>query len=378
MNKNLVKINTAIVKWALNEAQIDNDVFVQSNSTWERLYNDGFASISTLRKFANIVKIPFAFLFLDNIPSDNKFSIQFRTIRNKMNNHLSKNLKDTLLDIEFKKDWLSEYRMNNGYKQISIRGIVRDKSDKDHIIQLVRNLLELTPKWYEHFNSPEKVYTFLKRKIEDYGPVVLSNGIVGSNTRRPLNIDEFRGFLLPDDYAPFIFINGADFTTAKCFTLLHEFIHILLGNGPDILDDDENSAEEILINNCVAEIIVPYEEILLFIENKNIDKHLIEHASKSFRVSYQSMALRLLKLELISQFLYEEICADIQRAIRNRKITEGGNFLLTSQSRLGIAFSSTVIEAVQSTQITYMEGCKLFGMGIGAFDNYSRFMLAMH
>ncbi len=38
-----------------------------------------------------------------------------------------------------------------------------------------------------------------------YKPAAGLNGVVGNNTRRKLDPEEFRGFVLPHDYAPFVF-----------------------------------------------------------------------------------------------------------------------------------------------------------------------------
>ena len=45
----------------------------------------------------------------------------------------------------------------------------------------------------------------------------MMSGIVGNNTHRPLNIDEFRAFSVIDEYAPLIFINSNDSINGKLF-----------------------------------------------------------------------------------------------------------------------------------------------------------------
>ncbi|WCK55308.1 ImmA/IrrE family metallo-endopeptidase [Aneurinibacillus sp. Ricciae_BoGa-3] len=66
-------------------------------------------------------------------------------------------------------------------------------------------------------------------KIEDIRIMVIVNGVVGNNTRRKLDVNEFRGFVLVDNIVPFIFVNGSDGKAAQMFTLAHELAHIWYG-----------------------------------------------------------------------------------------------------------------------------------------------------
>ena len=49
--------------------------------------------------------------------------------------------------------------------------------------------------------------------------LIFKNSVTINATKKPLDVEEFRGFVTTDDYAPCIFINGADSKNANIFTL---------------------------------------------------------------------------------------------------------------------------------------------------------------
>lgn len=62
-----------------------------------------FPTFAQLKNLSKFLKVPFGYMFLKTPPNPDNFNKEFRAINNKINTELSKNLKDVLIDMEFKK-----------------------------------------------------------------------------------------------------------------------------------------------------------------------------------------------------------------------------------------------------------------------------------
>ncbi|MGI6587369.1 MAG: ImmA/IrrE family metallo-endopeptidase [Peptococcia bacterium] len=184
----------------------------------------------------------------------------------------------------------------------------------------------------------------------------MQNGIVGSNTHRKLDINEFRGFVLYDEFAPLIFINTNDSMAGKIFTLVHEFIHILFEED-DILENIDLFKDvklESQINKITVEFLMPEIHIKEYWDKQERNLNQIEKLSKLFNVSRLALAIRLKELDLMNQALVQKVNEVTKRDLEKKANNfNGGNYWDTYKSRYSNNFIETVIQGAESGEIGY-------------------------
>jgi Zn-dependent peptidase ImmA (M78 family) len=190
------------------------------------------------------------------------------------------------------------------------------------------------------------------------------SGVVGSNTHRKLDPREFRGFALADDYAPLVFINGADAKSAQIFTLAHELAHIGLG-GSAVSDSSQilrssNSVEQ-WCNQVAAELLVPINALKTSFDQSTEISQEIDRLARVFRVSRLVVLRRLVDAALISWARFSDAYdKELQRGLERRETT-GGDFYNTLPVRVSKKFAKAVIESTLDGRTLHRDAMRLLG-----------------
>ena len=312
-------------------------------------------------------------MFLDESPKKELLYAEFRAIANKKP-MMSKNLEDLLSEMTIRQNWMREYREDQGYEPFEFVGKFQHKSVAE-VKEFIYEALVIENYWSENLRNFDEAYSSLKKRIEDLGVLIMQSGVVGTNTHRKLDIHEFRGFVLLDPFAPLVFINTNDSKAGMIFTLMHEFIHVLMGEE-NILDIDEENLSYIdvekKVNLITSKILMP-DEILFDHKFTNIHSEIIEIAKK-LKVSSFSLAIKLKQMGLITQSIVEEVKkTSIENFEENLKKEKKSNpdFYTVLNSKLSPSFSEAVISQTRAGEITFTEAFNLLGVKGNTFDKFA-------
>ena len=214
-------------------------------------------------------------------------------------------------------------------------------------------------------------------QVGDAGILVMKSGVVGNNPHRPLLVEEFRGFALFDEYAPLIFINGADTKAAQMFTLAHELAHLWLGeSGVSNLyaTMSPNIAIEKFCNQVAAELLVPLAEFTAAWNTKNDPLLEARRLAGKFKVSTLVLLRRALDAGFVNQTDFEQLFdEESKRLIDLVSGRSGGDFYLTQKSRLGSRFAQAIIESTLEGRTLYRDAFQLLGVAkVETFNELAR------
>ncbi|MDU5964251.1 MAG: ImmA/IrrE family metallo-endopeptidase [Actinomyces sp.] len=323
-------------------------------------------TLKQLQGFADATHTPFGMLFLDEPPVEEVPIPDMRTIRNTAVFQPSADLLDTIYLCQARQDWYREYARNNDANGPQFVRSVTTDTDPAAVAHEIRSLLGFTLRERTQFSTWKEAFRGLISRIEEVGVLVMVNGVVGSNTHRALNPQEFRGFALSDPLAPLIFVNGADTKAAQIFTLIHELGHIWLGHSA--LSDAAmkvrtGPAEEMWCNTVAAEVLVPLEALREDFRGKASSEELDRLARR-----YKASTLVVLKRLYDAHFLswddyrnrYDEEFGRVMRILQARG-SSGGNFYYTQPLRVGREFARAVIASTLEGATTYRDAYDLLG-----------------
>jgi Zn-dependent peptidase ImmA (M78 family)/DNA-binding XRE family transcriptional regulator len=375
---NAAYITPQVAKWARERAQMSveqlaRDLKVDSRTlaAWET--GQQLPPFRGAERLADKLRIPFGYLFLSKPPSDDFPLPDLRTVGNVAVAKPSLNFVEVVNDALLKQQWYSEYLEESGARTIAFVGSFRITDGVHEVAANMSKALGIDHQARTNCHSWQDFLTCIVRRAEDLGILVMQRGIVGNNTKRRLDVDEFRGFVIADKFAPFVFINARDAKAAKTFTIIHELCHLWIGesgiSNPNLRrrSTDETNAVERFCNKVAADVLAPQAELVRQWKLGVGNDENIAALARYFRVSRYVVARQASEA---NQITYDEYVDYLDRnpwflkAAATDDRESSGNFYNTFGARNGKRFISGVLSALGQNRITFRNASALLGVTI--------------
>jgi len=177
-------------------------------------------------------------------------------------------------------------------------------------------------------------------------------------------------FLMREEYAPLVFVNGADFKAAQMFTLAHELAHLFIAkSGVSTFQELQPDSDQIeqFCDMAAAEFLVPEEELRAYWSQAGTDNPH-QATARRFKVSPVVAARRAFDLKLIQPDTLVKVYRQY-KAKASRKETDGGHFWNTQKWRIGPRFATAIVRAVKEERMLYREAYNLTGLWGDTFED---------
>ena len=381
--RTIITLKPGVLLWARERAGISREdlahkmqVSVDRIVEWEE---SGNISVAQADRLSERTHTPVGLLYLSEPPDDKLPIPDFRTRHTQaVPLHPSLDLLETVYTMQRRQDWMRDDLIEIGAEPLAFVGAYNRARNPAIVANAMRDALGITDDWAESVDSWIAALRLLREKLDAAGVLVVFNGVVGNNTRRSLEPDEFQGFALVDEYAPLIFVNNADFIAAKMFTLVHELAHIFVGESGvsqfERMQPSQNATEQ-FCDLAAAEFLVPessFRDLWNLVGRKTSAPAGVpfESIAHRFKVSTIVAARRALDLDLIDFDTFYAFYEDHkQQGGTVQPTTDSGNFRNTQRWRIGPRFEAAVARAVKEGRLLYREAYNLTGLKGSTFED---------
>lgn len=344
-----VEVRPELLRWARERARLGVDDLIgrfPKLAQWEA--GTALPTLRQLEAYAHTTHAPFGFLLLDAPPDERVPIPDFRTRRRGAPTRPSANLLATIYACQQRQYWYHDHLVSERADPLPFVGSVRVGADVVTTARTIATALDFDLAARRQAGSWEQALTDFVARAEAIGVLVMRNGVVGNNTHRKLDIEEFRGFTLVDPLAPLVFINAADTKSAQMFTLAHELVHVWSGESGLGDESPRASAESTLERWCdavAAELLVPTEAMQLAFNPRATIAKEVQRLARQFKVSTLVILRRARDIGAITEAAFHSAYdAELDRLTElGDRGSSGGNFYLTEAARVSPTFARALI-----------------------------------
>jgi Zn-dependent peptidase ImmA (M78 family)/DNA-binding XRE family transcriptional regulator len=380
-------VTPAVLKWARETAKMTvEQAAAKAGVTSQKIVDwEGGLNAPTVRQarlLAEAYRRPFALFMLPKAPID---WTPLNDFRRKNAIPLTTASEFLIRDVRERQAWTHDWNADQGEEPLSFVGRYSIRNRPSDVATDILRELDIHPPNYSM--NPMKEWLV---KAESRGIFISRTSYL--NSHLTLNSDEFQGFAIADPMAPFIFINAEDWEAAQLFTLVHELVHIWIGETgisneikPESGQEKDIDEVERFCNEVAAVALMPAELM------ENLPKGTFQSSDQVFQqaqrcgVSAFALLARARNFELISLSSYNRLKKAADQAFRvyeekelARKTVrdrEGGpDFHRMQAMRNGQLFSRMVLDAYHGGLVEPAEASGLLGTKINDFPKLAQFV----
>lgn len=362
-----VAVEPHLLRWARERAGLDLfDLLARFPKLEEWEQGEERPTLRQLENFAKAVFVPLGYLFLPNPPDERLPIPDFRTVAGREVVHPGPNLLDTIFACQEKQAWYREFAQSTRGDKVEFVGSATINDAPEVIARRMRDTFSFSLEERRGCRSWEEALRFFSSQAERAGVLVMVSGVVGSNNRRKLDPDEFRGFALADSLAPLVFINGNDTKAARMFTLAHELAHLWLGTSA--LSDmgaaprHNQRREEVWCNKVAAEYLVPADELRMEHNEAEPLDEALRRLGRIFKVSSLVVLRRLLDAGKLDRDRFNDAWNTAMAGFQQRRTSGGGDFYRTTMTRVSPRFARALMESTLEGQTLYRDAFRMLGV----------------
>ena len=240
-------------------------------------------------------------------------------------------------------------------------------------LDALRHLLgcELDHTHYYAQRGAQNAFEWLRSRAEQSGVFVLLQGDLGSY-HSAIDTEIFRGCAIAADVAPFVVINDRDAPSAWSFTLLHELVHLLLGQTGISGTRVENDVER-FCNDVAGAWLLPTRELDQLDFSQKLDlaarQDRIGEFAATRNLSRTMVAYRLLCTQRITRETFNRLYSAFSREWRQararrqqRASTGGPSYYVVRRHRLGKPLLSFAQRMTASGALTTTKAALILGV----------------
>jgi Zn-dependent peptidase ImmA (M78 family) len=363
-----VTASIPVLRWAAQRARLHDDDLMARFCKWPLwLSGEAQPTLKQLENFARLTHTAIGYFFLPEPPALALPVPDFRTVRDVTLTEPSSNLLDTLYLCQQRQDWYRDFARMQALPALPFVGSANIQEKPEAVAQRMREMLSVATEERRRLTTWEDALRQLIAQAEDAAILVMTSSVVGSNSRRKLDVDEFRGFALADALAPLVFLNGSDSKAAQMFTLAHELAHLWLGES-GVSDTQASQVPEQKTerwcNQVAAELLMPMQDLRATHRPDTPIPQEIQRLAREFKVSTLVALRRLFDAGFINQAQLWQHYREEQKRLHalERRKTGGGDFYNSLGARVSKRFARAIVSSTLEGMTSFPEAFRMLGV----------------